>query len=268
MSLKQNPPSRGRHVTVNGVRLHYVQIGQGRPPLVLLPGITSPAATWEFVAQRLAAACDVFVLDHRGRGLSQGGEDLGYTLDNYAADTQALIERLGLDRPDILGHSMGARIAVRLAARYPKNVGRLLLVDPPVSGPGRRPYPIPLDFYLESLAQVSRGEGLEEMKQRFNWTEQQIETRMQWLPSCDPAAIKGSHASFQEEDMHADLPSITARTLLIYAEHGDTVRDEDAQEIVQGLGGQADKVRIAGAGHMIPWDRLDDFVETVTAFLQ
>jgi pimeloyl-ACP methyl ester carboxylesterase len=58
------PPRQGRHVVANGIRLHFVRLGNGRPPLILLPGITSPAVTWEFVAASLAARNDVYVLDN------------------------------------------------------------------------------------------------------------------------------------------------------------------------------------------------------------
>lgn len=260
------PPRQSRHVFANGIRLHYLRLGAGRPPLVLLPGITSPAATWEFVAERLASQNDVYVLDIRGRGLSQGGPGLGYGLDDYAADAERFIRAIGLERPAIVGHSMGARIGIRLAARYPDAIGPLVLADPPVSGPGRRPYPIPLNFYLDSLHAVSRGLGYDDMKKSFPWADSHLELRMEWLPTCDATAIIESHRSFHEEEIHSDLPRIAADTLLLYAEKGGTVSDADAEEILRGLN-KGRKQRIDGAGHMIPWDQLDAFVAAVQGFL-
>jgi len=257
---------QGRHAVVNGIRLHYVRLGRGRPPLVLLPGITSPAISWEFVGKPLAERNDVYVVDNRGRGLSQGGPDLGYRLDDYAADTEGLIRTLGLGQPAILGHSMGARIASRLAHHVPDCVGKLILVEPPVSGPGRRPYAVPLDFFLDSIDAVSRGGGREEMNKSLSWTEEQLDLRMEWLPTCDRTAIIESHKSFQEEELHGDLPHIQAETLLLYAEKGGTVLEADADEIVSALQ-HGKKQRIDGAGHMIPWDRLDAFVSAVHSFL-
>lgn len=251
---------------MNGVRLHYVRIGNGRPPLVLLPGITSPAATWEFVAERLAAHADVYVLDIRGRGLSQGGADLSYRLDDCAQDVHGLIAALQLAHPIILGHSMGARIAVRFAARFAVPQTKLVLVDPPVSGPGRRPYPIPLAYYLDSIEEVSRGSGYDNLKANFHWTDAQIESRMEWLPTCDPVAISESHRSFHEESMHEDLPRLSTDTLLLYAEHGGTVTDDDAEEIASAIRTCTTR-KILGAGHMIPWDQLDAFVSAVAEFI-
>ncbi len=261
------PPLReGRHIIANGVRLHYVRIGKGNPPVVLLPGITAPAATWEFVARAMAERNDVYVVDVRGRGLSQQGPELSYGLDDYAEDIVDLMRVLGLDRPALLGHSMGARIAVRLAARYPHAVGKVVLADPPVSGPGRREYPIPLSFYLDSLAAAKRGEGYEAMKDALGWSDEQLDQRMEWLPTCDPKAIAESHHSFNADDIHADMPAISAETILLHAERGGTVLESDAQEIVR-LIPNCRCLRIDGAGHMIPWDRLDAFVDAVNQFL-
>ena len=67
---------RGRHLTVGDVRLHYHEIAGDGPPLVLLPGITSPAIMWDFASRRLAAFSHVYTLDIRGRGLSSSGDDL------------------------------------------------------------------------------------------------------------------------------------------------------------------------------------------------
>ena len=89
---------------------------------------------------------------------------------------------------------------------------------------------------------------------------------MEWLPTCDPTAIVESHKSFHEEEIHSDLPKVAAETLLLYAEKGGTVSDADAAELANGLK-RCRKQRIDGAGHMIPWDRLDAFVDAVQGFL-
>jgi N-formylmaleamate deformylase len=257
----------GRHVVVNGLRLHYVSFCSGKHPLLLLPGITAPAATWEFVAEKLADYYDVYIMNVRGRGLSERSSNSGYRLDDYASDAERFITRLQLDRPHVVGHSMGARIGIRLAATYQNLLSKLVIVDPPVSGPARRPYPIPLQFYLDSLGEVERGEGYEQMRRAFDWTDDQLEARMEWLPTCDRNAIIESHRSFQEEDIHQNMPSISAETLLIYAEKGDTVRKEEADEI-QRLIPRCQSLRMDNAGHMIPWDKLDAFVTSVRSFLR
>jgi N-formylmaleamate deformylase len=147
----------GFHVRANGIRQHVLRYGgQGRP-LLLVPGITSPAITWGFVAEELAQSHDVHVLDVRGRGLSESGSGLDYGLDACARDLIALAEALGWDKADILGHSMGARHAIRACRIDGSRFGRVVLVDPPVSGPGRRAYPARLPWYIDSMALARQG---------------------------------------------------------------------------------------------------------------
>ncbi len=94
-----SPSALGRHRVVNGVRIHYLEHGVDGPPLVLLPGITSPAIMWAFVSKGLATFSRVFTVDNRGRGLSSGGPDLSYRLGDYADDAAGLIRSLAHEIP-------------------------------------------------------------------------------------------------------------------------------------------------------------------------
>jgi N-formylmaleamate deformylase len=129
----------GGNVHANGIRQHYLRYGgtEGeraqRDAVILIPGITSPAVTWGFVAEHLGRQFDTYVLDVRGRGLSSSGPGLDYGLDAQAADVAAFAQALGLQRWALLGHSMGGRIAVRAARSQPAGLTRLVVVDPPVS---------------------------------------------------------------------------------------------------------------------------------------
>jgi N-formylmaleamate deformylase len=260
--------SCGRHLTVGGVRLHYHEFSGDGPPLVLLPGITSPAIMWDFVSRRLAAFSHVYALDNRGRGLSSSGDNLEYWLADYAADAQGVIEQLGLENPIIAGHSMGARIALKLAADAPSLVGPVILIDPPVSGPGRRDYPIELQWYLDGMHAASHGQVTDASSPLLkSWTAEQITLRDQWLPTCTVKAVTQSHRSFHEENVHALMPAIASPTLLIYAETGGTVTIDDAAEITR-LIPDSKSLRIEGVGHMIPWDDLETFVSTIEKFVR
>ncbi len=120
------------YVEANGLRLHYLEYGRGEPALVIVPGITSPAITWEFVAEALARDRRVLTLDVRGRGLSDKPPS-GYGLLEYSQDLAGFIQGVALERPLVLGHSMGARIAAALGATFPGAARALIVVDPPRS---------------------------------------------------------------------------------------------------------------------------------------
>jgi N-formylmaleamate deformylase len=261
----------GGNLAANGIRQHYLRYGgtaaRGHDPVILIPGITSPAITWGFVGERLGRHVDTYVLDVRGRGLSSAGPGLDYSLDAQAADVLAFAEALGLARYSIVGHSMGARIGVRAARSRPAGLARLVLVDPPVSGPGRRPYPAQLPWYIDSMRLARAGTDAEGMRPFCpTWTEEQRRLRAEWLHTCDERAILESFAGFGSDDIHADLPRIAVPTLLITAGRGEVVTAAEQAEL-QALLPSLKTARVADAGHMIPWDDEEGFYAAFGSFL-
>ena len=252
----------GYNVHANGIRHHLIRYGGKGPMMIVVPGITSPAITWGFVAERLAEDYDVHVLDVRGRGLSEAGA-LDYALDAMAADIVALARELSDAPVAVLGHSMGARIAIRAARKAGDAFSNLFLVDPPVSGPGRRAYPSPWDWYEDSIRLAQHGCSADEMCTFVpSWTDEQIALRAEWLHTCQLDAIKVAYDGFHTDDIHDDLPHLTAPVRLIVAGGAPVITDEDVAEI-KGLVPHIDVRTVEGAGHMIPWDDLEGFLSAV-----
>lgn len=256
----------GYNVHANGIRHHLVRHGKsGLPQMLLVPGITSPAVTWDFVAARLAETYEVHVLDVRGRGLSQAG-DLDYSLEAMADDVVALVAELRLDRPVILGHSMGARTAIRAGRKAPGVFAGLILADPPVSGPGRRAYPSAWPWYEDSILLAQRGCSAEEMKAFCpTWTQDQRALRAEWLHTCELRAIDAAYKGFHTDDIHVDLPHLDLPMRLIVAGGSPVIEASDVEEI-RRLAPAIEVVTVEGAGHMIPWDDLDGFLNAVAGF--
>ncbi|MGO4328505.1 alpha/beta fold hydrolase [Cupriavidus sp. 2TAF22] len=263
----------GGNVQANGIRQHYLRYGGSdgararRDPVIVVPGITSPAITWGFVGERLGEQFDTYALDVRGRGLSSAGDTLDYSLDAQAADLLAFAEALGLQRYSVLGHSMGARIGIRAARSRPAALARLVMVDPPVSGPGRREYPAQLAWYVDSMAVARHGVDAHTMR-RFcpTWTEAQLALRAEWLHTCDERAVLASFQGFHIDDIHADVPRIAVPTLLMTAGRGDVVRPGDIAEL-RALLPALQTSHVPGAGHMIPWDDEEGFYGALGDFL-
>lgn len=255
----------GYNVHANGIRHHLVQHGDGGPQMLLIPGITSPAVTWDFIAAPLSAHFEVHALDVRGRGLSQGGA-LDYSLDAMADDAVALVATLGLEAPIVLGHSMGARTAIRAARKAPGAFAGLILVDPPVSGPGRRPYPSAWSWYEESIAMAQRGCSAEDMKAFCpTWTVEQRALRAEWLHTCDLHAIETAYEGFHTDDIHQDLLQLQLPIRLVVGGASPVIEGADIEEIKR-LAPHIEIATVEGAGHMIPWDDLDGFLRAVTGF--
>ena len=253
----------GHHVRANGIRQHYLRYGGRGAPMVVVPGITSPAITWGFVAERLAHAYDVFVLDVRGRGLSESGPHLGYGLDALADDLAAFVAALGLEQTFVLGHSMGARIAIRACARTAPAVARLILADPPVSGPGRRAYPSALPWYVDSIRLAAQGMSAEAMRTFCpTWSNEQLALRAEWLHTCFEPAVVAAFEGFHTDNIHRDLPSLSMPTRLLVPERGGVILPADLAEI-RTLNPAIEVAHVPDAGHMIPWDNLEGFLNVV-----
>ncbi|KQZ59419.1 alpha/beta hydrolase [Rhizobium sp. Root149] len=257
--------STGYNVHANGIRQHLLHFAGNGPTLLLIPGITSPALTWGFVAERLAEKFDVHVLDVRGRGLSEAGP-LDYSLDAMAKDAVALVKAAGLGKPIVLGHSMGARTAIRAAHMSPESFAGLVMVDPPVSGPGRRAYPSAWNWYEDSILMAQKGCSGEDMK-RFcpTWTDEQTALRAEWLHTCQLDAVRIAYDGFHTDDIHADLPHLALPMRLVVAGGAAVIGADDITEI-QTLAPSIDVRIVEKAGHMIPWDDLEGFLAAVMDF--
>jgi pimeloyl-ACP methyl ester carboxylesterase len=122
-------------------------IGSG-PPLVVLHGLFGSSGNWRGIARALSATHAVFSVDLRNHGASPWADSMDYL--EMADDVRQLIERLGLERPTVMGHSMGGKTAMALALRHPAHVGRLIVVDiAPV------PYADTLMPFVEAMRSVN-----------------------------------------------------------------------------------------------------------------
>jgi N-formylmaleamate deformylase len=257
----------GANVHANGIRQHYLRYGGKGKTVIIVPGITSPAVTWGFVGERFGRHFDTYVLDVRGRGLSEASDTLDYSLDACAADVAAFVEALGLKDFALVGHSMGARHGIRMASRFNTGLERMVLVDPPVSGPGRRAYPAKLPWYVDSIRLMKKGDHFEALRPFSpTWTDEQLRIRSEWLHTCDERAIIASYNGFHEDDIHVDLPKLKVPTLLMVAGKGGVILPEDIAEI-QNLQPNTSVVRVETAGHMIPWDDEEGFYRAFGDFL-
>lgn len=125
---------REHTVTSAGLRLHVTQWGAPTArPVVMLHGIRGYAETFAGIAAALQPDCRAIAFDQRGRGRSDWDPQHNYYTDAYVNDLASVVEALGLERFDLLGHSMGGINAIVYASRYPSKVNRLLVED---AGPG------------------------------------------------------------------------------------------------------------------------------------
>jgi pimeloyl-ACP methyl ester carboxylesterase len=112
--------------SVNGINLYYETTGTG-PPLVMIGGLGLAVPEMARLSGPLAGKFQVTAVDNRGTGRSSAPQG-PYSIEQMAGDIAALIGQLGLGRVNVLGISMGGRIALSLALSRPDLVDRLILV--------------------------------------------------------------------------------------------------------------------------------------------
>ncbi|MCC2957496.1 alpha/beta fold hydrolase [Massilia sp. IC2-477] len=132
------PPS-GSFVEVEGVRLHVRDEGRG-PALLMIHGLGGQMAHFNYGAVReLSQRYRVVTLDRPGSGYSTRPEGVPADLATQARAIARLIDKLGLERPTVVGHSLGGATALTLALDHPGQVGALALVAPLTHAPGTVP---------------------------------------------------------------------------------------------------------------------------------
>lgn len=127
---KSTAPPVGEFVTVEGVRLHYLRRGAGRP-VVLLHG--SGLALQDFtlsIFDQIAESHQTVALDRPGYGYSERPLDEPLTLALHARLIRGALAQLGIEKPIFLGHSAGASVALRYALDYPDALTGLVLIGP------------------------------------------------------------------------------------------------------------------------------------------
>jgi len=258
-------------IIVHNIHLHYLRTGGGGPPLVLCHGITDNAACWRSVAQAFEKDYDVLMVDARGHGLSDAPET-GYSPEDRAADLAAFVQALDLDKPSLLGHSMGADTIALAAATYPDHAGCVILEDPPwttgvESEAGRAA--MAAEWRAKMLQRKSL--SLEEIiaaghQQHPNWPEAELSD---WAEAKHQVSLHVLQAmagfGLHWRDTAAAIP---CPVLLIRGdpELGGLVGPQVAEELAT----RHPRIQVAhltGAGHSIHRERFELFVETVADFL-
>jgi pimeloyl-ACP methyl ester carboxylesterase len=263
-------------VEANGIRLHYTRTGGTRPPLVLAHGVTDSGLCWTPIAEALEAEYDVIMVDARGHGRSEAPAQ-GYDPATQANDLAGMITALGLHRPLLLGHSMGAITVLVLAGAYPDVPGAILLEDPPGWWmPEDKPSPADMQRLSQMRARFTghKGKTREELiaGQRAaapRWSDAELapwaDAKLQVSDNVINIFTPGTGRAL---DWPATLRRVTCPALLLTADRAlGAALTEEAAAALRALVPQLQIAHITGAGHNIRREQFDRFLEVVRAFL-
>ncbi len=262
---------QSNYIAVNKLKLHYTRTGGDKPPVVLAHGFSDDGLCWTPVAEVLQADYDVIMVDARGHGRSDGPKR-GYGSLDHAGDLAGVISGLGLKRPAVLGHSMGAATALALAGTYPDLVGAILLEDPPpfwVPPQPGKPLPRPRNFtvWITDLKRKTREELIAHARAESpTWPEAE---HGPWADSKLRLSFNVlRRGKMTPIDWPALIRCITCPTLLITADTDKgAIVPPEAAAMFQTLVPQAKVVHIPGAGHSIRREQFARYMEVVKAFL-
>lgn len=134
-------PPRGRFLEVAGARIHYLDKGSG-PAIVILHGLGGQLGNFTYaLLERLTDEFRVILMDRPGSGYSTRARGATGRLTEQAATVAEFIRKLGLERPLLVGHSLGGAIALGVALDHPEAVGGLALIAPLTHVPKNVPAP-------------------------------------------------------------------------------------------------------------------------------
>jgi N-formylmaleamate deformylase len=263
-------------VATDGATLRYFRSGGDRPALVMVHGLTDQALYFTRVAEALAEDWDVVAYDARGHGRSSRITDT-FDEPTRVADLVGVVDALGLDRPALVGHSMGGGTITLALATHPDLARGAVLEDPA----WWEPPPAKLDRWLDArrahfaewhatLADLQRRTHEDALARRLaeypNWSPVDVRTSLDGRFAVQPAAL--DHFCEDHRPWRPLVARFTCPTLVV-------IGDDDPSTVVSRADAEAAAAsnplvqwtRVAGAGHHIRYDRFDEYLAATTTFL-
>jgi 2-hydroxymuconate-semialdehyde hydrolase len=263
-------PKPGRVVDIDGYGVHYVEQGAG-PAIVLIHGFGGHTYHFRNIMPLLARDHRVGALDLKGYGYSQRDAHAGLSFTDQVVMVRKLMQRLGIDRAVIVGHSMGGAVARRFAATYPEATEALVLMAS-VTGEEHLPRRMPAAPLIKPLVPLGAGLMAGRILKASYYDPSCVtpEVREEFLR---PARLRGSmDGIFQSmRDRASDAPvddaRITMPVLLLYGAHDGVVPLSAAQRIRERLP-HARLVVVERASHQLYDERPEECARIVEEFLR
>jgi N-formylmaleamate deformylase len=257
-------------VKVDGVNIHYYRTGRGDSTIILLHGASDNGLCWTPVAEMLAGRFDVIMPDAQGHGLSDRlTPDFNYM--KHSDQVAALVCELGIEKPIIGGHSMGAGTTASVAIDYPDLPRAIILEDPGwhdlgVTDSDEREMRDDFRKTFQRYTTMTREALIEEChKENPVWSDAELGPWADSKLQFDTSLFSLPRQARSYADM---VPKITCPALLITSD-GGIVSEDTARHAVSlsKAGTPLQWVKINGAGHNIRREQFDTYCRAVNSFL-
>jgi esterase len=243
--------------------------GSGGPPIVLLHGLLGSSRNWQTAGAALAATRRVFALDLRNHGLSPHADTMSYP--SMVADVLAWLDANAAGPVELVGHSMGGKVAMLLACRQPERLARLVVVDiaPRAYSWPERPREFAAMNGLDLAALRSRADAEARMEASVpGWAERKFlttnleRTAKGWRWQVNLPAITAALPELEGNPLGA-ADRHPGPALFLTGERSPYVRPGD-RELILGHFPTARIEVIPGSGHTPHIEAREAFVRAVT----
>lgn len=277
-------------VVVGGLKTHYVARGESGPPIVFVHGFGSCTYSWRKNLEPLAArGFRTYAIDVKGFGLTAKPKDGQYHLGAFSQQLLDFLDAMKLERPVLVGNSMGGAVIARLALLHPERVAGVVLVDaaPPdvalkpreklKGGPAAPPAPI-LSLgsrFAPALARALVTRGLVEHGLRVAYHDPKFVTDEEVEVQLRPMAIDGAAEALAALTATPEGPieptpqlsGLKPPALIVWGRHDRIIPVGMADYFARELPG-ARKVIFERSGHMPQVEEAESFNMLLVGFLE
>lgn len=253
------------------VDLNYKVLGEGKS-VIILHGLFGSLDNWMSLAKSWSKNYKVFLIDQRNHGKSPHTDQFSYSL--MAEDLRDFMEKHEIEKPIVLGHSMGGKTAMEFAVKYPDLLEKLIVVDiAPVS------YPVHHDHIIEAMESLDL-ENIESRKMADRQLSRQIKEmgiRQFLLKNLYLKEKQQYDWKFNLKVIKREIEAIgewaisegvfEGKVLFIKGEKSDYIKAEYALQIAEKFPNY-DLTEIEGAGHWVHAEAKEDFSQEVLTFMK
>jgi pimeloyl-ACP methyl ester carboxylesterase len=262
-------------IDVDGLKVHYKDTGpRDAPVLLLLHGFGSSLQAWDDWSVKLEKTYRVIRLDLPGFGLTGASPERDYSEEKDLAILTHFVDKLGLDKFSVVGHSMGGKMAWSMAAAQPQRVQSLVLMAPdgfPESKDiGTKPYEVPrvMGVIKYVLPKYLVQKSIEPAFNDAGALSQALINR--YFDMLRAPGVRGAILDRSNQTIYTDpvprLKSITAPTLLIWGEQDQMIPNSNAQSYANVLLNSS-TVLLPNLGHLLQEEQPEKGLEVVVQFL-
>jgi pimeloyl-ACP methyl ester carboxylesterase len=268
-----------RHVIIGSMRFHYLDWGGSGQALLFLHGGGLNAHTWDMVCAMLRDRYRCIALDQRGHGDSEWSPVVDYGVESQARDVEGFIQQMRLERPVLVGQSMGGLNSLAYAAQHSKEMKGLVVVDvgPEINPAGTQrirefastPELESPEAFLERAVKFNPLRNPAVLKRSLHYNLRQTPAG-KWALKHDQRRASeeaGRLAAAQRERLAQQIPQISCPVLIVRGALSDVLTDAAAEKFARSLR-QGRWVKVEKAGHNLQGDNPAGLLEVLESFLK